>query len=254
MEKTFEYRRPLDTLNEVDRKLLDIAEDISFSLPKFKADNFVGGAQITPYAKLKQWLIELRQREDIVEHLEYLFRKKEIEIELEHEKVEFITEPLRKELVVLSIKDMHIDLRKYQRNLKDAYKERQVFIDLVKEFIESDDSKLPNGMSLMDVFGNQELEDKFEKEYWSVRMAKQAMLDMISYGRVGTGNLDSILMMSPEQQKEVMALASSYTVTMDRNITTLMGLAATNQDMIDTNLKDQFKIGTTNHNINEKLL
>ena len=254
MEKTFEYKRPLDTLNEVDRKLLDIAEDISFSLPKFKADNFVGGAQITPYAKLKQWLIELRQREDIVEHLEYLFRKKEIEIELEHEKVEFITEPLRKELVVLSIKDMHIDLRKYQRNLKDAYKERQVFIDLVKEFIESDDSKLPNGMSLMDVFGNQELEDKFEKEYWSVRMAKQAMLDMISYGRVGTGNLDSILMMSPEQQKEVMALASSYTVTMDRNITTLMGLAATNQDMIDTNLKDQFKIGTTNHNINEKLL
>lgn len=254
MEQKFEYKRPLDTLNEVDRKLLDIAEDISFSLPKFKADNFVGGAQITPYAKLKQWLIELRQREDIVEHLEYLLRKKEIDIELEHEKIEFVIEPLRKELVELSIKDMHIDLRKYQRNLKDAYKERQVFIDLIMEFIESDDAKLPNGMSLMDVFGNQQLEDKFEKEYWSVRMAKQAMLDMISYGRVGTGNLDSILMMSPEQQKEVMALASSYTVTMDRNITTLMGLAATNQDMIDTNLKDQFKIGTTNHNINEKLL
>lgn len=254
MEQKFEYKRPLDTLNEVDRKLLDIAENISFSLPKFKADNFVGGAQITPYAKLKQWLIELRQREDIVEHLEYLLRKKEIDIELEHEKIEFLTEPLRKELVELSIKDMHIDLRKYQRNLKDAYRERQVFIDLIKEFMESDDVKLPNGMTLMDVFGNQQLEDKFEKEYWSIRMAKQAMLDMISYGRVGTGNLDSILMMSPEQQKEVMALASSYTVTMDRNITTLMGMAATNQEMIDNNLKDQFKIGTTNHNINEKLL
>jgi len=254
MEQKFEYKRPLDTLNEVDRRLLDIAEDISFSLPKFKADNFVGGAQITPYAKLKQWLIELRQREDIVEHLEYLLRKKEIDIQLEHEKIEFLTEPLRKELVELSIKDMHIDLRKFQRNLKDAYRERQVFIDLIKEFIESDDAKLPNGLTLMDVFGNQQLEDKFEKEYWSVRMAKQAMLDMISYGRVGTGNLDSILMMSPEQQKEVMALASSYTVTMDRNITTLMGMAATNQDMIDSNLKNQFKIGTTNDNINEKLL
>lgn len=254
MEQKFEYKRPLDTLNEVDRKLLDIAEDISFSLPKFKADNFVGGAQITPYAKLKQWLIELRQREDIVEHLEYLLRKKEIDIELEYEKIEFLTEPLRKELVELSIKDMYIDLRKYQRNLKDAYKERQVFIELIKEFMESDDAKLPNGMTLMDVFGNEQLEEKFEKEYWSVRMAKQAMLDMISYGRIGTGNLDSILMMSPEQQKEVMALASSYTVAMDRNITTLMGMAATNQDMIDSNLKDQLKIGTTNDNINEKLL
>lgn len=254
MDKKFEYKRPADTLSEVDRNLLNIAEELSFSLPKYKAENFVGGAQITPYAKLKQWLIELRSREDAVEHLEYLLRKKEIEIELEHEKMEFVTEPLRRELVELGIKDMHIDLRKYQRNLKDAYKERQVFIDLVKEFMESDDAILPNGMSLMDVFGNQEIEDNLEKEYWSIRMAKQAMLDMISYGRVGTGNLDSILMMSPEQQKEVMALASTYTVTIDRNITTLMGMAATNQNMIDAELKDQFKIGTTNDNINEKLL
>ena len=254
MKGNFEYQRPLDKLSEVDRNLLNVAEQISFSLPKYKADNFVGGAQITPYAKLKQWLIELRSREDIVEHLEYLLRKKEIDIELEKEKIEFLTEPLRKELVELSIKDMNIDLRKYQRNLKDAYKERQIFIDLVKEFLDSEDSVLPDGTSLMEVFGNQLLEDKLEKEYWSVRMAKQAMLDMISYGRVGTGNLDSILMMSPEQQKEVMALASTYTVAIDRNITTLMGMAATNQNMISNELKDQFKIGTTNDTINEKLL
>jgi hypothetical protein len=254
MEGNFEYQRPLDKLSEVDRNLLNVAEQISFSLPKYKADNFVGGAQITPYAKLKQWLIELRSREDVVEHLEYLLRKKEIDIELEKEKIEFLTEPLRKELVELSIKDMNIDLRKYQRNLKDAYKERQIFIDLVKEFLDSEDSILPDGTPLIEVFGNELLEDKLEKEYWSIRMAKQAMLDMISYGRIGTGNLDSILMMSPEQQKEVMALASTYTVTIDRNITTLMGMAAVNQNMIPDELKDQFKIGTSNETINEKLL
>jgi hypothetical protein len=66
MKGNFEYQRPLDKLSEVDRNLLNVAEQISFSLPKYKADNFVGGAQITPYAKLKQWLIELRSREDIV--------------------------------------------------------------------------------------------------------------------------------------------------------------------------------------------
>ena len=33
-----------------------------------------------------------------------------------------------------------------------------------------------------------------------------------------------------------------------------MGMAATNQDLIDEQLKDQFKIGTTNDTINEKLL
>lgn len=254
MDKKFEYKRASDTLNEEDRKLLDVAEGLSFALPKYKAENFVGGAQITPYAKLRQWLMELRSREDAAEHMEYLLRKKEIEIQLEHEKMEFLTEPLRKELVELGIKDMHIDLRKYQRNLKDAYRERQIFIDLIKDFLVSDDSKMPDGSSLMEVFNNQLLEDKYEKDYWSVRMAKQAMLDMISYGRVGTGNLDSILMMSPEQQKEVMALASTYTVTIDRNINTLMGMAATNQNMISNELKDQFKIGTSNETINEKLL
>jgi len=254
MDKKFEYKRASDSLNEEDRKLLDVAEGLSFALPKYKAENFVGGAQITPYAKLRQWLMELRSREDAAEHIEYLLRKKEIEIELEHEKMEFLTEPLRKELVELGIKDMHIDLRKYQRNLKDAYRERQIFIDLIKDFLTSDDSKMPDGRSLMEVFNNQLLEDKYEKDYWSVRMAKQAMLDMISYGRVGTGNLDSILMMSPEQQKEVMALASTYTVAIDRNITTLMGMAAVNQNMIPDELKDQFKIGTSNETINEKLL
>jgi len=254
MEKKFEYERISHNLSDEDKKLLEIAEGLSFALPKYKAENFVGGSQITPYAKLRQWLMELRTREDAAEHMEYLKRKKEIEIELEHEKIEYITEPLKRELVELAIKDMHIDLRKYNRNLKDAYRERQIFIDLIRDFLESEDGKLPDGTSLMEIFNNQLLEDKYEKEYWSVRMAKQAMLDMISYGRVGTGNLDSILMMSPEQQKEVMALASSYTVTIDRNINTLMGMAATNQTLIDGQLKDQFKIGTANDDLNEKLL
>lgn len=253
MEKPFDYNNPTGELNEYDSNLLQFAEKLSFSLPKFKAENFVGGAQITPYAKLKQWLIELRTREDAAEHIKNLKRKKEIEIELEKEKMEFVNEPLRKELIELSIADMKIDLRKYERNLKDAYRERQVFIDIIKEFLESEDSKLPDGTSLLEVFNKPEIEEKYEKEYWSVRMAKQAMLDMISYGRVGTGNLDSILMMSPEQQQEVMALASSYTVSIDRNINELMGMAATNQKLVDDGLKNQLKLGNNNSN-EEKLL
>jgi hypothetical protein len=252
MNKPFDYNNPTGELNEYDRNLLNFAENLSFSLPRYKAENFVGGAQITPYAKLKQWLVELRTREDAVEHMEYLRRKKEIEIELEKEKAEYIVEPLKKELCELAVKDMNIDLRKYQRNLKDAYRERQIFIDLIREFLESDESKLPDGRSLIEIFGKPE-EERFEKEYWSIRMAKQAMLDMISYGRVGTGNLDSILMMSPEQQQEVLALASSYTVSIDRNINELMGMAATNQKLVADNLKDQLKLGSNNSN-EEKLL
>jgi hypothetical protein len=254
MEEGYKYERSKNLQNELSDKLIAIAENVSFALPKYKADNFVGGAQITPYAKLKQWLLELRGREDIVEHLEYVVRKQELEIQIQEESKEFVTDPKRKELVDLTIADMKIDLRKYKRNLKDAYIERQGFVDLIVEFLETDDAKLPDGGSLIDVVGNKELEHKFEHEYWTVRMAKQAMLDMISYGRIGTGNLDSILMMSPEQQKDVLSLASSYTVFIDKNINTLMSNASVNNFSIEESLRGQLKLGEINKPDTEKLL
>jgi hypothetical protein len=227
---------------------------MSFALPKYKAYNFVGGAQITPYARLKQWLLELRGREDAVEHLEYTVRKMELEIQMDEESKEFITDPKRKEMVNITIADKMIDLRKYNRNLKDAYKERQGFIDLIKEFLESDQAILPNGTKLIDVFGNPELEEKYELEYWTVRMAKQAMVDMISNGRIGTGNLYSILMMDPEQQKQVLALASAYTISTDKNINQLMAEATTNNFTIEESLKNQLRLSEPNKIETEKLL
>lgn len=253
-EQGYKYNREESLKDPVDLRLMEVSENISFALPKYKANNFVGGAQITPYAKLKQWLLELRGREDAVQSLEHKVRKQEIEIELQEKSYEFVTDPLKRELIQLSIADSEIDLRKFKRNLKDSYIERQGFLDLVKEFLDSDDSKLPDGTSLMDVFGNPELEEKFEHEYWTVRMAKQAMLDMISYGRIGTGNLDSILMMSPEQQTQVLSLASSYTVFMDRNVNQSMSLATQNPTSIEESLKNQLKLGEINKIETEKLL
>ena len=198
----FKYER-----NSVDSKLIEIAEQVSFALPRYKAENFVGGAQITPYAKLKQWLLELRGREDAVEHLEYTVQKQDLEIQIQEESKEFLT-----------------------------------------------DAKLPDGSNLIDVIGNKDLENKFEHEYWTVRMAKQAMLDMVAYGRLGTGNLDSILMMSPEQQKQVLSLASSYTVFIDKNINQLMSNATTNSFSIEESLRNQLKLGEADKPDTEKLL
>ena len=254
MEESYRYDKTQSFKDEFDLKLLEKAESVSFALPKYKAENFVGGAQITPYAKLKQWLLELRGREDIVEHLEYTVKKQELEIQIQEESKEFITEPKRKQLIDLTIADMNIDLRKFQRNLKDAYIERQGFVDLIKDFLNSEDAKLPDGSNLIDVIGNKELEHKYEHEYWTVRMAKQAMLDMVAYGRIGTGNLDSILMMEPEQQKQVLSLASSYTVFIDKNMNQLMSNATMDNFSIEESLRKQLKLGEADKPDTEKLL
>lgn len=254
MEESYRYDKTQSFKDEFDLKLLEKAESVSFALPKYKAENFVGGAQITPYAKLKQWLLELRGREDIVEHLEYTVKKQELEIQIQEESKEFITDPKRKQLIDLTIADMNIDLRKFRRNLKDAYIERQGFVDLIKDFLNSEDAKLPDGSNLIDVIGNKELEHKYEHEYWTVRMAKQAMLDMVAYGRIGTGNLDSILMMEPEQQKQVLSLASSYTVFIDKNMNQLMSNATMDNFSIEESLRKQLKLGEADKPDTEKLL
>ena len=253
MDNNF-YNRKENFQTEEDLKFLEISEDISFALPKYKAENFVGGAQITPYAKLKQWLLELRGREDAVELLEYKVQKQELQIEIEKDSKEFVTDEKRKKLIDINIAELEIDLRKFRRNLKDAIIERQSFIDLIRNFVNSEESKLPDGTNLIDVFGNEELQEKYEHEYWTVRMAKQAMLDMISYVRIGTGNLDSILMMAPEQQKEVLSLASSYTVFIDKNVNNLMAHASTNNFSIEESLKNQLKLGGSDVPNTEKLL
>ena len=226
--------------DELSIKLLDIADKGSFAMPEFKMKHFVGDAQITDYSKIKQWFMELRSREDGLKHLNILVEKLNIEIVLEQDDLEFLTDVKRKRLAELRIEDLYIDLRKYERSRVDAERERDIVLNLLKEFVNTVD----NSDELIHALDNPELREKYETEYWTVRMAKQAMLDMITYGRLGTGNLDSILMMAPEQQRQVLSLATRYTMQVDNSVKELMTRASMNEPLgeIEAKLKEQLKL------------
>jgi hypothetical protein len=95
--------------------------------------------------------------------------------------------------------------------LSNWYLERQQLIDLVNEFLESEEALLPDGSgrTYMDIMDTEE-EDLYEAQYWTNRLAKQAATDLLFYGRVNSGNMDAILSMSPQQQTETLTLALSY--------------------------------------------
>jgi hypothetical protein len=84
-------------------------------------------------------------------------------------------------------------------------------LDLMQEFQESEEAIVPDGSgrTYMDILNTEE-EDLYEAEYWTNRLAKQAATDMLFYGRIGTGNMDAILSMSPEQQAETLALTMNF--------------------------------------------
>ena len=75
-----------DNLSQEHRDLIEKSNNRNLVMPEFKVKHFVGNAQITPYAKLKQYIIELNGREMAVESMLYENKKAQLEIELEKEK------------------------------------------------------------------------------------------------------------------------------------------------------------------------
>jgi hypothetical protein len=92
------------------------------------------------------------------------------------------------------------DLTIYKRKLIQAEREINAFIDVVKHFAKSEED--------LRYFAEDNPEE--ERKYWIARMGKQAAIDVISFGRVGSGNMESIAMMPEEDQVESLTLAMKY--------------------------------------------
>jgi len=198
-------------MSDKDKKLVELCLNKEWANPKFKLKWFVGETQITPFAKLRQWLLEIKGREETIETMEYDINKWQIEIERQEYLAEHATDQFDKKLAKLEVTELTRKQVMSKRRLWNWYLERQQLIDLVNEFMESDEAYLPDGSgrTYLDIIDTDE-EDVYEAEYWTNRLAKQASTDLLFYGRVGTGNMDAILSMSPEQQTETLALAVSH--------------------------------------------
>jgi len=199
-------------LSQEHRDLIEKSNNRNLVMPEFKVKHFVGNAQITPYAKLKQYIIELNGREMAVETMIYENKKLQLEIELEKEKAEACTSPTQKALHELEIFKLQAGLKRSELRLRDATAERNLFLKVIDDFNASPEGTLPDGTKLIDVFDDPELCERLERDYWTLRLAKQTAMDMIAYGRAGVGNMDAVVMLEPDQQLEVMKLACDFFV------------------------------------------
>ena len=126
--------------------------------------------------------------------------------------------------------------------------ERQHLIDLIEEFEASDEAKLPDGSgrTYADVLDTEE-EDLYEAQYWTNRLAKQAACDMLFYGRIGTGNMDAILSMSPEQQAETLALTMNFSTQLQSYQTRLQNEATQMLQMQQASDNKDLTFPTSSH-------
>jgi len=198
-------------MSEDEKDLITRAMNKEWTNPKYKMRYFVGQAQITPFSKFRQWLLEIKSKEESIENMEYEIAKYEIEVDRFARMADEAHDDLDRRLAEVEKWNAKRNLTMSKRRLQDWYLERHQLLDLLKEFTESDEGKLPDGSgrTYWDII-NTEAEDDYEAEYWTNRLAKQAATDMLFYGRIGTGNMDAILSMDPKQQAETLALTMNF--------------------------------------------
>ena len=206
-----EINSDVSMLSERDKELIKKSLNKEWTNPKFKLRWFVGQAQITPFAKFRQWLLEIKTKEEAIENMEYELAKHQVEIERFKRLRDASTDDLDKRMAEIEMWNLERLLYMSKRRIQDWYLERQHLVDLLKEFLDSDEAKLKDGSgrTYMDIIDTIE-EDHFEAEIWTNRLAKQAACDLIFYGRINSGNMDAILTMSAEQQAETLALGLNF--------------------------------------------
>lgn len=204
-------------LTDREKELVKLSLNKEWTNPKFKLRWFVGQTQITPFAKFRQWLLEIKAKEESIENMEYELAKYDVEYDRYKRMRDNALDDLDKRLAEIEM--WNTDRLRYtsKRRLQDWYLERQHLIDLLTEFMASEEAILPDGSgrTYMDIMDTNE-EDVYEAQYWTNRLAKQAACDMIFYGRINSGNMDAILSLGAEQQAETLALTMNFSTQLQR--------------------------------------
>jgi len=241
-----------------DKELIEFANsNVDSSVAEFKLKHFVGQSQVTPYHQLKQLFLELRIRQDSYLHIQWEIERKNLEQLVEEQKLKNSKNEIEKKYIEIDLLNIKKDLKRHEDALVSANKEKNRILKIVKDLLNSPAAVLSDGTKIMDIFGNEELEEKLERQHWITKLAKQASMEMLAYGKIGTGNMDAIAMMSPEDIAECLSLTSDYTVRVGTGMGLLTEKAINDLKLgyiNPVNKERMLHMGISNEFISENLL
>lgn len=198
-------------LDDFDSHIVRESVLVNTGMTAFQSRHFVAGSQITPWRQVRQALMELETRYHAYFELQTTLRKVEVQRKMQLRAIEHEKDDLALELLKIDLDKMDYDITIWRRKLRQAEIEIDTFLKIVREHAHDEE----------DLKYFTEMNEEEERQYWVYRMGKQAALDIIAYGRIGSGNMDSIAMMSYEDQLEVLHKAIQYSGMINANVATI---------------------------------
>lgn len=187
-------------LNKKDFDILSASMRFNSGMTEYECEHFVADPQLTPWRKVRQALMELETRYHAYMENRNSLRKAEIlrkklVISMDEEPDE-----LNKELMQIDLEKNDYDISIWKRKLRQSELELKYFLNVVDKYV---DDEHP-----LEYFCEEQPHEV--KMYWIARMGKQAAMDIVSYGRIGAGNMTSIMDMPEEDQVEALGIAVKY--------------------------------------------
>ena len=210
----------------------------SWGMSDFQSRYFVVNSQVTNYRRVRQALLEIETRIAAKKQIERNRRKTEVQKQILQRDCANESDELQRELISVDIEQCDYDLSVYEKKYRVCLQELEKFAQIVKDIV-------PDVTTLETFKEHNEVE---ERNYWIARMAKQATMDLMTIGRIGSGNLDSIAMMPIEDQQETIKAALKYNGLLTKGIgaiekTAIEELALLpGMKYIDEIVKDQLKL------------
>jgi hypothetical protein len=198
-----------------ENEVLDFLTDYNSGMSNYQINNYVLRSQVTEYRQFKQILLELTSRKDSLDQMNIDYQRRILNIDK-------INDKLGKTEDSFEIRSLELDLLEEEKNLNYVLRRIKVQKDEYEFFLNQINSRFNSKEELSDYVNNPEE----ERKYWIARMGKQAAVDMISNGRITTGNMEAISMMSEEDQIHALKVAIQYSGLMN------VGIAKLQQEMI----------------------
>ena len=220
-EKTLSDMRDLKEgwdLTQFEKNLIDWTDSQFFGQTEYQNKYFVVNSQVTPWRQMRQAVMEIQTRLNAVQKVTIQYKRTLNDIErtkseMAEEENKFYKQDKEYELELL-----YIDLQVWDNKMRQSKQEIDGLLRIIKEKLGKKPDEDYDFEELKETVLNKEIEEKEEHKYWIARMAKQSALDLLTTGRLQAGNLDSMLMMSPEDQAAVTDLALTYSTAMNINI------------------------------------
>lgn len=210
----------------------------SWGMSDFQSRYFVVNSQVTNYRRVRQALLEIETRIAAKKQIERNRRKTEVQKMILERDIKLLDDELQRELLLVDIEQCDYDLSVYDKKYRVCLEELEKFAQIVKDIV-------PDAETLNTFKEHNEVE---ERNYWIARMAKQATMDLMTIGRIGSGNLDSIAMMPIEDQTETIKAALKYNGLLTKGISAIEKSAVEELSLlpgmkyIDEIVKDQLKL------------